>query len=278
MVDIKKLPGQPAPIALAMLLFIVTALAQQAKPAPPNKARDLIEQAVQALGGPAYLEVKQFIREGRLYGFDRGELSSPGEVFTEYVKLPDKSRFERGKKRNLIYINDGAQGWELDPQGIRQQTPEAIADFQASVRRDIDNLLRRRRTEPGVAFYFQGSEFVDNRRVDIIEMVDTENESYFFYLDAQTHFPTQLRYRERDTLTGEMVDVIERYGTYINSQGIQTARQITRERARRRVWEAFDLKVQYNTNLPDELFTRDALEVRWREISKKQKPKKESDD
>ncbi|MBI4463014.1 MAG: hypothetical protein HY653_08920, partial [Acidobacteria bacterium] len=130
-----------------------------------------------------------------------------------------------------------------------------------------------RRTEPGVQFYYLSSEFIDNRRVDIIEMVDAENDSYILYLDGQTHLPTQLRYRERDTLTGEMVDVVEYYGTYLEIQGVRTPRQITGERAGLRTFEAFLRKVKYNGGIGDQLFTRDSLEELWRKIAKKEKKK-----
>lgn len=256
----------------------VSATAQEAKAPPPNKAGDLIEKAVEALGGAGYLGVTQFIREGRLYSFSRGQLASPGTLFTEYVKLPYKSRVEFGRKNNIIYVNNGDQGWELDPQGIRDQTPEAIADFKASVRRDMDFLLRTRRTEPGMQFYYLGSEFIDNRRMDIIEMVDAENESLQIYLDAQTHLPGRLRYRERDTLTGEMVEVVEYYGTYLTFQGIRTPRQITRERVRLRTFEAFILKVNFHADVPDPLFTREALEEIWGKTAKKQKKKKKDEE
>ncbi|MFQ5817182.1 MAG: hypothetical protein ACE5H2_04390 [Terriglobia bacterium] len=281
MVKIETLPKQAAEIALATLLFVASALlcgAQEAKAPPPNKGRALIEQAIEALGGQAFLDVTEIVREGRIYGFSRGQLASPGQVFIEYFKLPDKWRREYGKRRNIIYVNNGEEGWELDPQGIREQTPQSITDFHESLKHDIDILLRRRRTEPGVQFYYLGSEFISNRRVDIVEMVDAENESYIFYLDAQTHLPAQLRYRERDELTGEVVPVTEYYGTYLNIQGVRTARQITGERAGRRTFEAFLSKVEYNSNISEELYTRESLEDIWRKIAKKQKKKKKKKD
>lgn len=256
------------------LLAAGGAWAQETKTLPPNKGLELIEQAVQAMGGEAYLNVRGFIREGRFYTFSRGELASPGVVFIEYFQYPDKSRIEFFKQRNIINVNNGEEGWELDMQGIREQTPESLADFKQSLSRDIDTLLRQRRNEAGVQFYYQGSQFQDNRRVDIVEMVDAENESYLIHLDGQTHLPVQLRYRERDDLTGEMVDVAERFSLYVDFQGIRTPRQITRERAGLRIFEVFDIKMKYNPEIAETLFTRESLEERWRKMAKKQKPKK----
>ena len=231
-----------------------------------NKGRALIDLAVEALGGETYLNATAIIRQGRYYSFSRGELASPGERFIDYLKLPDKERMEFGKKGKIVYVNNGDLGWELDPQGIREQTPEAIADFQESIRRDFELTLRRRRDEPGMQFYYLGTQLADNRRVHIVEMVDAENESLFFYLDARTRLPTQLRYRERDVLTSEMVEVVEYYGKYVRVEGIQTPLQITRTRAGLKVFEVFLNKVQYTASVPDSLFTRASLEERWRKI------------
>jgi len=251
---------------LAAFLIAAPSVSAQETKAPPNKGRELIDLAVEALGGETYLKVTAIIREGRYYGFSRGELASPGERFIDYLKLPDKERMELGKDGKIVYVNNGSQGWELDLQGIREQTPEAIADFQENLRREFELILRRRRDEKGMQFYYLGSQFVDNRRVHLVELVDAENESLIFYLDARNHLPTQLRYRERDVLTGEMVEVVEYYGKYVRIAGIQTPLQITRTRAGLKVFEVFLSKVQYTAEVPDSLFTRESLEERWRKI------------
>jgi len=263
--------------ALMLLLAGLPGLAQEAK-TPPNKAQELVEKAVAALGGEAYLNVTGYIRTGRIYSFSRGELASAGAVFTEYAKYPDKSRMEYYRNRSIIQVNNGDEGWELDTQGVREQTPESIRDFKESVKRDIDFLLRARRTEPGMQFYYLGSQFLDNRRVEVVEMVDAENESLVLYLDAETHLPLRLRYRERDELTREMVEVVEYYGIYIDFDGVRSPRQITRERARIRVFEATELKVDFKAPIAEELFTRESLEARWQEIGKKEKKKKKKDE
>jgi hypothetical protein len=185
---------------------------------------------------------------------------------------------EYHRNRSIIEVNNGDEGWELDAQGVREQTPESIRDFKESVKRDIDFLLRARRTEPGMQFYYLGAQFLDNRRVEVVEMVDAENESLVLYLDAETHLPLRLRYRERDELTREMVEVVEYYGIYIDFDGVRSPRQITRERARLRVFEATELKVDFKAPIADELFTRESLEARWQEIGKKQKKKKKKDE
>lgn len=261
----QKLAG----IGMAVILVAWTAAAQEHPAAPgADQARQILDRTVQALGGAAYLNVRDITRRGRLYSFDRGELSSPGERFVDYVKFPGKERLEMGKKGKIVYLNDNDQGWELDLQGIRDMTPEQKKDFLEGTRRDIDYLLRIRLQQERLQLYYMGREFADNRTVHVIELVDDSNESVTLLIDSGTHLPVQLRYRVRDTLSGEWVDVAEYYGKYVTVQGIATPLYLTRQRAGQRTFEVYFSEVQYNTGLADALFTRASLEERWRQVKK----------
>lgn len=234
-----------------------------------NKALEVLDRTLAALGGPAFLNVQDITRHGRLYGFDRGELADPGEHhFFDYVKFPGRERSEQGKKGNVVYVNNNEQGWELDRQGVREQTPEQIRDFNEGNRRDLDYILRFRLKEPGMQAYYLGGEFADNQRVHVVELVDDRAESYKLLIDQTTYLPLQLRYRQKDELSGEWQDVVEYYGKYVPVQGIQTPMLFSRERAGTRTLEVFWSEVQYNTGLPDELFTRASLEERWQKFKK----------
>lgn len=243
------------------------AAAQENAPAPgADRGKEVLDKAIEALGGQAYLDVRDITRRGRLYSFDRGELASPGDRFVDYVKIPGKERLEIGKKGKIVYVNDNDQGWELDRQGIREMTPEQIEDFEDSNRHDIDYLLRRRLREEKIQLYYLGGEFADNRRVHVVELVDERNDSIKLYIDTGTYLPLQMRYRRRDVLSGEWLEVVEYYGKYITVQGIRTPMAISRERARRRTFEVYFSEVQYNGGVADTLFTRGSLEERWRKV------------
>jgi hypothetical protein len=260
----------------SLLLLMTTALAGPAagqdsreKPAtPPDQAEQIFDRMIEAMGGEAFLRVTEIYGRGRIYSFNRGDLSSPGERFVYYAKLPGKERIEFGKKGNIAYVNSGEEGWELDRQGIREQTPEAIDDFRESNRRDIHNILRVRARGERVKFYLMGRQFVDNHRVHVLELVDERNESVQLYVDANTHLPLQLRYRKRDPLTREWLDVVEYYGKYITVQGIKTAMHLSRTRGKVRELEVYFSEIRYNSGIPDSLFTRESLEERWASLKK----------
>jgi hypothetical protein len=255
-------------LLLCFLWVVVSVVpAQEAEPTVGvDTAQQIMDRVIQALGGEAYLGVRDISRRGRLYGFDRGQLASPGDRFLDLVKFPDREWLEIGKKRNLVNLNNGEEGWELDRQGIRDMAPEQIQAFQEANKRDPEYLFRFRLQQERFQLYYLGREIVDNRRVEIVELVDPDNESLKLYVDARTALPLQLRYRRRDPMSGERVEEIERYGKYVSVQGVETPMQISRERAGRRTFEVFFTEVQYNTGLPEGQFTRAALEAHWEKV------------
>ncbi len=251
---------------LAVLLASGVVTAQESSPAvPADKGQETVEQMLVALGGEKFLAVKDIVRRGRVYYFNRGDLANPGDKFVNYVKFPGKERHEEAKGKN-VYLYNSDQGWELDKQGIREMTPEQIESFNEGNRHDFEYLLRYRARGEKMQIYYLGREFADNRRVHAVELVDERGDSYKLYVDARTYLPAQLHYRQRDLLSGEWIDMVEYYGKYVNVQGIQTPMQLTRERARLRSLEVHITEVQYNAGITDELFTLPSLEAHWQKV------------
>jgi outer membrane lipoprotein-sorting protein len=259
---------QIATLGLVALVVGIGVVAAQETATTPTagQAEEILNRMLEALGGEKFLGVKDITRRGRMYSFNRGELSSPGERFVDYFKLPSKERLELGKDGKIVYLNNNDQGWELDRQGVREMTPEQIENFQESNRRDYESLLRFRARGEKMQVYYLGREFADNRRVHVLELVDERGESNKLLVDARTYLPVQLHYRERDLLSGDWVQITEYFGKFIDVQGIQTPKQFTRERAGLRSLEVHFSEVQYNTGLSDDLFTRPSLEAHWQKV------------
>src|ERR1700685_2621661 len=51
-----------------------------------RQARALIEQGIQALGGPAYLNLHDMQQEGRTYSFHHGQPTSNGVLFWRFLE------------------------------------------------------------------------------------------------------------------------------------------------------------------------------------------------
>ena len=144
--------------------------------------------------------------------------------------------------------------------------PEQIETFQEGNRRDMGYLLRAHQRGEKVQVYYLGREFADNRRMHVVELVNDQGETVRLYVEEATYLPAQFRFRERDALTGEWIDIVEFYGKYVKVQGIQTPMQFTRTRAGFRALEVFWKEITYNSDLPEALFTRASLEQRWQKV------------
>lgn len=253
-------------LALGLAIGLLASAPANERAPATSKAEEILQHTIEALGGESYLGVRDMMRRGRLYSFVRGNLANPGDRFIDYVKFPGKEWLQFGKKGKTVFLNNGEQGWELDRQGVREQLPEQIERFKEGNLRDLEYLLRFRIHQEKFQYYYLGREFFDNRRVHVLELVDEKNESIKLFIDARTYLPVKRHHREQEPLTGEWVEVDEYYGKYINVQGIQTPMQLTRERGGFRSLEVHFSKVEYNHGVPDEQFTRAALEKHWGKV------------
>src|SRR6266852_1005054 len=141
-----------------------------------------------ALGGPTYLDIRESNCEGRLAQFGHsGELTGY-TPFKVYWRYPDKNRTDFSKKGVIVNVYNGDRGWTLDRGGVSELSNAAVADFQEQAKRDINNLLRMRLKEPGMTIRFGGTDVVDLRTVDWVEITDTEQRDFRLAVDRSTHF------------------------------------------------------------------------------------------
>jgi hypothetical protein len=241
------------------------------------KAKVLLNQAVQALGGDAYLNVKDVTCTVRVSNFGHaGDLNGFGKEI-DYAIPPNKERDENLPKRNIISVNDGDKGWSLDRGGVSQASITDISTFQENVRKDIDNILRHRVHEPNMVLRYGGIDIVDYNEAEWVELVDSDNRTFRIAIAKSTHLPVRMVIDTRDANTRMRSEEIDYYSNYHPLQGIQTPFQITRERNGTKLYQVFFDKCEYNTGLSPDLFTRESLEERWAKIAPKKK-KNDKDD
>lgn len=235
------------------------------------KARELIKQAIEALGGEAYLSVKDVSCTGRLAQFaSQGDLGGYVKIY-DYVLLPDKNRTEYSDKHNIIEVNNGDQGWTLDKGGVTDAPPGAGETYLEGLKRNMDQLLRYRLKEEGMVFRYGGSDVVDLRPVDWVEVQDSERRITRMAIEKSTRLPLRAVYITRDAETRQRIEETEYFSNYFVVNGVQTPKQIARERNGRKVYQVFWSGCQYNTALTASFFTREALEQQFAKVGKKKK-------
>jgi hypothetical protein len=235
------------------------------------KAKQLVQQAVNALGGPAFMNLKDATCTGHLGQFDHaGELTGY-EKFVDYAIPPFKDRTENLPQRNQMDVFNDDKGWTLDRGGVSPEPASQLAEFQEDTMKDLDYILRVRINEPNMVVRYDGTDIVDLKQVDWIQLIDSDNRTIRIAFDRATHLPIRKTVQARDPKLRMTTNEVEYYSLFYAVDGIQTPKQITRERNNMKVYQVFFDSCQFNTGLKDSMFTKESLDERWAQIPEKQK-------
>jgi hypothetical protein len=238
------------------------------------KAKQLLQQLIDALGGQKYMSVRGSDCDGKLAQFDHnGELTGYVQ-FRDYWLYPDKNRTDYTKKGVIIDLFNGNEAWTMDKSGVSEKAATEITDFQEQIKRDIDILLRLRLKEEGMTFRYGGSGLVDLKQVDWVEIADRDARTFRLAISRETHLLVRGVVVTRDENTRERTEEITFYSTYQPRDGVQTPLQIAREHDGRRIYQAFFNSCKYNPGFPQDMFSKAALVQRYSEVGKKNKDKK----
>jgi hypothetical protein len=218
------------------------------------KARTVLDQAIKALGGNAYLNISDISQEGRNYSFYHGRPNSLGIVFWRFYRFPDKERVELTKQRDVIYVNNGDKGYEITYKGTRAEDPKDLADYLRRRHFALDGVLRKWLLEPGIALFYEGQTVTEGKNVDQVTVMNSHNEGVTLYLDAADHLPVKKTYSWRDATDKQRNVEDEVYDNYREVQGVMTPFTVTRYYNGDMSGQRFMTKVDYNQGLSDSQF------------------------
>ena len=267
-----------AKLAVLFALFASGAYAAAARAQNPAdllpaesaaKAKAILQQAIDALGGPVYLRARNLDCVGRYAAFEKsGDLGGYIELHT-YREMPDKERVEYDKDATIVDVYSGKDAWTLDKGGVSALPAEEEADYQEQLKTDINTILRYRLAEDGLFFRYGGTDIVDLKEVDWVEITDRESHNLRVAIDRKTHFPVRVIVQGRDPKTGERSEKGRYFSNYHSIDGIETPYQTSSFVNGRQVSQAFYETCLYNTPLPADLFTRASLDAHWDQVRKK---------
>jgi hypothetical protein len=234
------------------------------------KAREILAQLITALGGSAYMEVQERECTGRRANIGHsGELAGYVE-FKDYWRYPDKHRVDYSKKGNIIDMFNGDEGWTLDRSGVNEEPATAVADFQNSVQRNIDNLLRLHMNDKNLLLRWGGMDLVDMKEVDWVDFGDPADErSQRLAVERSSHLLVRSVIISIDPTFNQRTKETTIYTNYQRLAGVMTPLQVSRERDGRRTYQVFYSGCQYNSGIPQDFFTKAALEQRYAQVGNK---------
>jgi hypothetical protein len=212
-----------------------------------RKARALLDDAIHALGGPAYLEIQGLTQQGRSYSFHRGQANSAGISFTRTRKFWDKDRIDytaahevdaylifgvevpvANVKTRVTLIYNGDKGYELTNAGIRDMDSKDMVSYLRLRHFAIDAVLRQWINESGVALFYEGQTVAAQKQADQITVMNAKNEAVTLYLDSTSHLPIKKSFTWRDSEDKQRNIEDEVYDNYRPVQGVQIPFDVTR--------------------------------------------------
>jgi hypothetical protein len=258
----------------AALWFAPGAHAQNPDTIPAEQSaamtKAILQQLIGGLGGREYLTARDSDCTGRLNQFGQYSGTQGGSiVFHEYRIFPDKLRREYSKKRLIIDIYNGDQGWSLDKGGVEDGDAVAIANFAAGVKMSLDNLLRFQLGDPSLYFHYAGEDVVDLHDSDWVEIEDTDGHKFRIAVARETHLPVRFVVVTRNPQTEDETQDVTVYSNWQLAGAVETPFQVSRSRDDKRVSQTFYETCKYNVGLSPEMFTRQSLVDKWRELGHK---------
>jgi len=245
---------------ILLVLGLALILAPAALSQDEENTQRLFQDAIQAMGGDAYLNVKDMVSNGQTFAFDREGNSSIPIKFTDYTKLPDKSRFELGNKKNereITVFNLAAnEGWIKEGRKeTREATAEEISDFKRVVKHTLDIIFRQRYKDPDNKLFYLGPGEGRDVILEMVKIVDPENDEMVLYFDRISKLPEKIEYWDVSS-RGVRLRVVEEFSQWHVIEGVKTPLRIDRYFNGRRSSQHFILEITYNNDLEDSFFSK----------------------
>jgi hypothetical protein len=193
-----------------------------------RKAKALLDQAIQALGGQAYLNVRDKEFQGRGFSFYHGRPSGTGAVFWSFFEFPDKERVELTKERDIAQVYVGDKGFEITYKGAKPIEEKDLSPYLRRRRFSLDTLLRTWMNDSKVAFFYEGNAVAAEKPALQVTLINGMDEAVTVYVDADTHLPLKKTFTWRDPVDKQKNLEEEIYDNYRPVQGIMTPYSLTR--------------------------------------------------
>jgi hypothetical protein len=246
-------------------VFLSLALATSAMAAETAQERGkrVVNEALQAVGGKAYLAMEDRVESGRAYSFFRQQLEglAIAKIYTRYLtpvagkpSVRERQNFGKDESSGVLFNEEGA--WEITFRGARLLEPKRVENWRDGTLRNIFYILRQRLNEPGMDFYSRGSDLYENLPVEIVDITDADGLTVSVYFSSSTKLPVRQVLKRRNTEYKDFDTEETLFAKYRDvGGGVMWPFSIRRSRNGEKLYEIYAESVQINKNLRDDLFT-----------------------
>jgi hypothetical protein len=230
-----------------------------------ERGKRVVDEAIATLGGDAFLHVKNMEEHGRVYSFYRERLQglAVATLYFEYRKpakpnqvgMVERQSFGKGKKEDYAVLFTESEAYEITFRGARPLAKDRFPHYQLTTIHDVFYILRQRLHEPGMTFLGKGSDVLDNRPVEVVEIIDGNNEKTTVYFDKSLKVPIRQKFLHLDPDDKQQDEEVTYYSKYRDvGNGVQWPLSLQREHNREKIFELYADSVEVNKDLPASLF------------------------
>jgi hypothetical protein len=229
-----------------------------------DRAKRVIQECVNALGGDRFMHMVDRVEDGRAYSFYHEQISgrSIARTYTHYLPgvtdtantlaIEVREYFGKHQESSVLFRQNDA--YELTFRGARPIAAERFNRYKETTIRDILYILRVRMDEPGMILESRGSDVLDNRPVEIVDITDAQNRTTSVYFDQVNKWPVRQIFYRRDPVTKERDEEITTYTKYHDIGGVQWPLDVHRERNGDKIYEMFSDSGKVNETVKPDTF------------------------
>ena len=252
------------PMALVVLAFAAPALVRaqtgdQAAGKNTEQARAALNAMVQALGGQAWLNIKNQMVEEQVAAFFQGQPDLGTTLIWDYHQWPDRDRIEETKHRDADEIFIGNQGWEVTYRGRQQLPKDQAADFLRRRDHSIETAVKVWMKDPRTLLLYEGPHLVERQLGVQVTLISADNQTITIVMDEDTHLPLSQEFQWRDPVYHDLDTDTEEYADYHTIDGIPTPFSVTRFENGQMTRQYFVVRAAYNQTLPPDFWSVDAV-------------------
>jgi hypothetical protein len=222
-----------------------------------QQARTALDAMVKALGGDAWLNMKNRMYEGRTASFYRGKPSGATSEYWEFHAWPDLDRIEFTKHRDVVQIYKGREGWEIIYSGKKELPKDQVEEYLRRRDHSIETVIKQWLKDPATILLYEGQQLAERHLAEQVTLISAQNESVTIQMDMQTHLPLRRTFQWRDPLYKDKNEEAEEYDNYRPVDGFPTPFNVTRFKNGDMVNQRFLFKATYNQPLPADEFSPD---------------------
>jgi len=256
-------------LAVALAAVILTAppptqtqTADSAEAQNAQKARAALDAMVQALGGQAWLDIKNQMLHGHVAAFYQGKPDLGTTELWEFHAWPDKDRTEVTKHRDVVEFYVGRQGWEVTYRGKKPIPQIDVDDFMRRRDHSIEMAIKVWLKDPKTILVYEGKKMSERHLAEQVTLISAQNESITIQMDEQTHLPLRRSFEWRDPLYHDKNTDAEEYDDYHVMDGIPTPFSVTRFKNDDMFRQYYIDHAEYNRQLPADFWDPDPVSAR----------------